>query len=59
MTAGAFNEEVERCYAAGMDEFLPKPVVMEDLFAVLRKLAKQVKLNPMRAQNHRRTMRCW
>jgi len=39
MTAGVFAEEVERCAAAGMDEFLPKPVVMEDMFDLLHRLA--------------------
>jgi len=41
MTAGVFAEEVERCAAAGMDEFLPKPVVMDEMFDLLRRLATQ------------------
>ena len=40
LTAGALKEEMERCYEAGMDEFMTKPVSAEELQKVLEKYAK-------------------
>lgn len=37
LTAGAFNEEKKRCLAAGMDDFLTKPIEVEDLMEVLNR----------------------
>ncbi|MEJ6472753.1 ATP-binding protein [Pseudoalteromonas piscicida] len=38
MTASALSGERERCLSAGMDEFVTKPVVVEQLFEVLETL---------------------
>ncbi len=35
VTAFSLQEEVERCYAAGMNDFLAKPFQLSDLAAVL------------------------
>ncbi|MBI2277892.1 MAG: response regulator [Dechloromonas sp.] len=37
MTANAFAEDKARCFAAGMDDFIAKPVVPETLFSVVLK----------------------
>jgi signal transduction histidine kinase/CheY-like chemotaxis protein/HPt (histidine-containing phosphotransfer) domain-containing protein len=35
MTAGAMREDRERCYAAGMDDYVPKPIDRQKLWEVL------------------------
>jgi len=37
LTAGALKEEMEKCFAAGMDDFLTKPIESEKTKAVLNK----------------------
>jgi CheY-like chemotaxis protein len=37
MTANALAGDRERCLAAGMDEYLPKPITFEALRSVLRR----------------------
>jgi CheY-like chemotaxis protein/HPt (histidine-containing phosphotransfer) domain-containing protein len=37
MTAGAFNEDKERCFSAGMDDFVGKPVVRADLLKAVER----------------------
>ncbi len=37
LTAGAFEEDKAKCFAAGMDDYLPKPVNINTLIAMLEK----------------------
>ena len=39
ITATATTEDQERCFAAGMDDYLPKPIIMDRLGAVLSRWA--------------------
>jgi PAS domain S-box-containing protein len=53
MTANAFNEDKQRCFAAGMNDFIAKPVDPETLFATLyRWLAKGNPSQPPRLALH-------
>ncbi|MDI2035721.1 hybrid sensor histidine kinase/response regulator [Paenarthrobacter nitroguajacolicus] len=42
MTAGALNEDRERCFAAGMDDYISKPVDLATLGAVLARWVPEV-----------------
>jgi CheY-like chemotaxis protein len=39
MTAGAMTEDKERCLAAGMDDYVSKPLKTDDLMAILERIA--------------------
>ena len=41
MTASALKGEKERCIETGMDDFVPKPFVIDELLYVIRKLTKE------------------
>jgi CheY-like chemotaxis protein len=40
LTGNAMTQDVERCITAGMDDHLPKPLILSDLLAVLDKWLK-------------------
>lgn len=41
LTANAHDKDRERCLAVGMDDYLPKPIVRDDLYNMLAKYLKQ------------------
>ncbi len=46
LTAGVLKEEKDKCFAAGMDEFLTKPLKLQKIKSVLRKyIQKEVALS--------------
>ncbi|SEI41501.1 PAS domain S-box-containing protein [Arthrobacter sp. yr096] len=46
MTAGALNEDRERCFAAGMDDYISKPVDLATLGAVLGRWVPEQRQTP-------------
>ena len=45
LTAHAFFEEKEKCNAAGMDDFITKPIDVNKLYSVLKKWITKIKIN--------------
>jgi two-component system, sensor histidine kinase and response regulator len=46
MTARAMRGDRERCLAAGMDDYLTKPIVSKDLLEVLGELSRKLRVTP-------------
>jgi signal transduction histidine kinase/ActR/RegA family two-component response regulator len=41
MTAGILMDEKEKCFESGMDDYLPKPIIIADLMRILHKWNKK------------------
>ena len=46
ITASVMKEEIDHCFAAGMDDYLPKPLEMTKLKEMLRKWMPEVESSP-------------
>ncbi|GAC1442869.1 MAG: hybrid sensor histidine kinase/response regulator [Sediminibacterium sp.] len=44
MTANAMQEDKEACFSAGMDDYISKPIKLDELKSILEKFARQSKL---------------
>ncbi|WP_229259130.1 ATP-binding protein [Duganella flavida] len=42
MSAGVLSEDVDRCRAVGMSDFIAKPILMDDLYELLERVATQL-----------------
>jgi CheY-like chemotaxis protein/HPt (histidine-containing phosphotransfer) domain-containing protein len=51
MTAGALNEDRERCFAAGMDDYISKPVDLDKLRDILARWVPQEQLTEVPPSN--------
>jgi len=45
LTANALTQDVERCFQSGMDDYLSKPLRIEDLSALLNKWIGEIEIN--------------
>ncbi len=46
LTAHAYKEDREKCFAAGMDDYLSKPILSRDLYAVISRWGKKTAAGP-------------
>ncbi|MEN1759664.1 response regulator [Anoxynatronum sibiricum] len=46
LTANATNEDKQKCFEAGMNEFMPKPISLEKIHMMMGKMAK-IKMDKM------------
>ncbi|MNL61826.1 Sensor histidine kinase RcsC [compost metagenome] len=44
MTANALQQDKEKCFEAGMDDYLSKPVILDDLVVLLQKWATRLEM---------------
>lgn len=59
VTAHAFKEEKERLLASGMDDYLPKPIDLADLLALIRNWCQQNELDETSTQSSQHNSLDW